>query len=439
MRDEHDFLEQATARAPRPGFTLLDLERRRERRQRRKRIEAGIVGLTLSVLVLAGAFLALQEREPNRSAGDDNRDDSTASNLPPATQAPLVAGPGQYYYWTVRLVGGCYPGQEQVCGGTDVRLDVTYWWASDDSGRIEVDERRNYGIDEGRFESGAFPNNNGIDVSSFPLQTEALTQFLLDRSAEDGESPAPLVTPPPDGAPRDGQMWRAITDLLADPHVTPAVRAALLDVAAGLQGSHVTTDVVDPVGRPAHEIAFGNWGGELIERLYVDPTTHELLAWTKSAPVGDEPFEYFVVQGAGVVDSTEVAPSEQDGSIPWPLEPVPDVPPPSAGLATPTWPESCSQGGPALTLTAGDLAFDTDCLVVEAGSPFTIELHAVDAGVNDNVSIYRETSDGADPVFVGEIVTGPETITYEIPGLDPGTYVFLSDVHPEMSGMLFVS
>jgi plastocyanin len=113
--------------------------------------------------------------------------------------------------------------------------------------------------------------------------------------------------------------------------------------------------------------------------------------------------------------------------------------PPSIGLATHTWPPGCSQGSPALKLTAKDDAFDTDCLVVEAGSPFTIELHAQDAGVADNVSIYRDGSGTEDPLFVGEIVTGPDTATYEVPALGPGTYVFRSDVHPKMSGTLFAA
>ncbi|MBI2237306.1 MAG: cupredoxin domain-containing protein [Actinobacteria bacterium] len=216
--------------------------------------------------------------------------------------------------------------------------------------------------------------------------------------------------------------------------MTPAVRAALLDVAAGLQGSHVLTDVSDPVGRPAHEIEFGNWGGDIIERLYVDPTTHELLAWTMAAATGDQPFEYFVVQGAGVVDSTEVAPAEQDGSIPWPVQPLPMVPAAEGGLDPAP---SCSQGGPDLKLFAKDV-FDTDCLEVEAGSPFTIEFHNLDAGVEDNVSIYPDGTDGVEPLFVGETVTGPGTITYEVPPLDPGTYVFRSDVHPQMNGTLVV-
>ena len=101
-----------------------------------------------------------------------------------------------------------------------------------------------------------------------------------------------------------------------DPHVTPAVRAALLEVAASLHGSHVRTDVVHPAGRPAHVIEFGNWGGEVPERLYVHPSTHELLAWAQSSTVNPNAFWIYLVQDAGVVPTTEEAPGARERSIP---------------------------------------------------------------------------------------------------------------------------
>ena len=101
-----------------------------------------------------------------------------------------------------------------------------------------------------------------------------------------------------------------------DPHVTPTVRAALLDVAASLQGAHVETDVLDPAGRPAHAIVFGNAGGEMPERLYVDPASHELLAWTTSSTADPDSFGIYLVQDAGVVASTEIAPEQGEGSVP---------------------------------------------------------------------------------------------------------------------------
>ncbi|MGH2529005.1 MAG: hypothetical protein ACRDH0_06720 [Actinomycetota bacterium] len=325
MADLHDLLERATDHAPEPGFTFLELGRRRDRRHRAKRIEAATIGLVVAMLVLGGTLFALRERATTRPGSGGVEGTSTSINLPPATQAPLVVGSGQYDYRRVHLVGGCPAGQEHYCGGYDVELAASLWWSSEDSsGRIAADAVRNYGIDEGKFGPGEFPNPNGIDVSGFPTGTQELSDFLLARSQPDGESPAPLVTPPPNGAPQDGRMWRAITDLLEDPHVTPTVRAALLDVAAGLQGARVTTDGVDPVGRPAIVISFGNWGGELIERLFVDPVNHELLAMTTTSEISDEPFRYYVVEVAGVARSLQSVP--ETSSIPAPLRDVPRTP-----------------------------------------------------------------------------------------------------------------
>ena len=314
MSDTKQLLERASRSAPDARFGLDEFRRLRERRDRVRRIRAGAVGLTLAVVAATVAFTALQG---GKARDDDSSYASTGATLPPATRSPLVAAPGELYYRTVLFVrAGCQAELVKECSEGGVRLDATSWWSPvDDSGRIAVDDAQAFGIEAGRFGPGEFPNLNGIDVAEFPLETDALTRFLLARSAEVGASPAPLVTPPPAGAPRDGQLWRAITDLLADPHVTPTVRSALLDVAAGVQGTTLEADVVDPAGRPAHAIAFGNWGGELEERLYVDPDTHELLAWTTS-PSGGAILEIYLVQHAGVVDSTETGPEPDGGSVP---------------------------------------------------------------------------------------------------------------------------
>lgn len=314
MSDTKHLLERASRSAPDAPFGLEELRRRGDRHERGQRIRAGVLGLTLAVVASTVALTALRGGE---ARDVDSPYASMGATLPMATRSPLVAAPGQLYYGAVLFVrAGCEGELVDECSEGGVRLDATYWWSpEDDSGRIAVDDARGYGIEAGRFGAGAFPNHMGIDVSGFPLESAALTEFLLERSAEDGASPAPLITPPPEGAPRDGQLWRAITDLLADPHVTPTVRAALLDVAAGMQGTTLEADVVDPAGRPAHAIAFGNWGGNLTERLYVDPITHELLASTTSAPDGAI-MEIYLVQHAGVVGSTETGPEADGGSVP---------------------------------------------------------------------------------------------------------------------------
>jgi hypothetical protein len=118
---------------------------------------------------------------------------------------------------------------------------------------------------------------------------------------------------------------------MQDPRVTPSVRAALLEVAARLQGAHVTLDSTDPFERRAHVIEFGNWGGELIERLYVDPVSHELLAWTTSLPGAARPYSYLVVQSVGVTTSTEATPDDRESSIPTTTLSLEDLPTADAG------------------------------------------------------------------------------------------------------------
>jgi signal transduction histidine kinase/plastocyanin len=55
-----------------------------------------------------------------------------------------------------------------------------------------------------------------------------------------------------------------------------------------------------------------------------------------------------------------------------------------------------------------------------------------------NVAIYR-TKDARDPVFVGTVFTGPDTVSYEFQLPRPGVYFFRCDPHPEdMSGILVV-
>jgi hypothetical protein len=312
MHDAKTLLERAERLAPTPTFTLEDLERMGTRHARRRRIGTAVFALALAAIAFGSAVVAL--RQPGVSTIGSSGPTAT---LPPAIEAPLVAAPSDFYYRAVLLYAeGCSDVILAPCGDpTELRLDATYWWRDDDAGRIVVDQKVNYGIEPGRFEAGGFPDPNGIDVSDFPLERVALTRFLLERSAANGASPAPLVTPPPDGAPNDGQLWRAITDLLQDPHVSPTVRASLLDVAAGLQGARVQTDVTDPFERRAHVVTFGNWGGDATERLYIDPVTHELLAWTAFSTV-DDAFMVYVVQDAGVVASTEMAAEPDQRSVP---------------------------------------------------------------------------------------------------------------------------
>ena len=418
MADTKRLLERAASSAPGVHYDLDDIRDRSTRRRRDGRRRASAVALILTVLVGAAVFsVARRPAGTGITSGPTGR----GGSLPAATTAPLVAGDGEYYYRAVLLVAVC----EEACGEDDVALDATTWWSpSDDSGRVAVDAAAAYGIDAGRFGPGTFPNANGIDVSDFPHDPDGLLRFLLQRSGSAGESPAPVVTPPPGGAPFDGQLWRAITDLLSDPHTKPAVRAILLEAAATLQGSSVTTDVEDPFGRSAHVVAFANEGGAILERLYVDPASHDLLTWTSTSAGEDAPGRYYVVQDAGIASSMETGVEPGTGSVPPTLLSVDDLRTLGGGASsgagsTPVGvPERCSQGGPDLTLTRSATGYDHDCFVVEAGAPFTIAFTVATPGVEGRLRIVALDDT---VLFEGDAVTGPSTTIDDVDpiGYDP--------------------
>ena len=91
--------------------------------------------------------------------------------------------------------------------------------------------------------------------------------------------------------------------------------------------------------------------------------------------------------------------------------------------------------GATVHLSAQNIQFDTAQLSAPAGQPWALTFANNDAGVPHNVEIRDAT--GAS-VFKGQIVTGPTTVTYQVPALSAGSYTFLCDVHPTMTGTLTV-
>ncbi len=89
-----------------------------------------------------------------------------------------------------------------------------------------------------------------------------------------------------------------------------------------------------------------------------------------------------------------------------------------------------------LTNTADNLAFDTACIVLPAGEAVTIILVNDDTDPH-NLAIYTDSSKGTG-LFPGEIIDPGETIEYEIPPLEAGTYYFDCTVHPTMNGSVVV-
>jgi plastocyanin len=98
---------------------------------------------------------------------------------------------------------------------------------------------------------------------------------------------------------------------------------------------------------------------------------------------------------------------------------------------------TCSPSGTSLQITAQNNRFDENCLAAPAGQAFTITLDNDDAGSQHNVSIY--TNDLAtNELFKGDIITGPDSTTYNVKALDAGTYYFRCDVHPSSMNGTFI-
>ncbi|HEX9123531.1 MAG TPA: multicopper oxidase domain-containing protein [Actinomycetota bacterium] len=105
--------------------------------------------------------------------------------------------------------------------------------------------------------------------------------------------------------------------------------------------------------------------------------------------------------------------------------------------STETAAATCDPKGTKLQIAAEGVTFDTDCLAAPAGKAFTITFDNRDAGVPHNVAVYTDSGAGT-ALFVGDMVSGPKTITYDVPALDAGTYYFRCNVHPQMNGTFLV-
>ena len=99
-------------------------------------------------------------------------------------------------------------------------------------------------------------------------------------------------------------------------------------------------------------------------------------------------------------------------------------------------PSAAPSGAPGQTvtleLTAEGIKFDKVTLEGPANTAFKIQFTNNDAGTPHNVEILR---DGVS-VWKGEIFSGVDARTYDVPALDAGTYTFICTVHPTMKGDL---
>ena len=98
---------------------------------------------------------------------------------------------------------------------------------------------------------------------------------------------------------------------------------------------------------------------------------------------------------------------------------------------------TCSPNGTALSIRAFDGKFDKSCLAAPANQTFTIDFDNLDRGIPHNVAIYQDDT-ARKMFFKGELIEGPNKITYSVPALPEGRFFFRCDPHPDMNGTFIV-
>jgi predicted lipoprotein with Yx(FWY)xxD motif/plastocyanin len=127
-------------------------------------------------------------------------------------------------------------------------------------------------------------------------------------------------------------------------------------------------------------------------------------------------------------------PSQPSSAVSTP-SPAPSPAPSSASPAA-------SATGPSVTidLVSQSMAFDKSSITVKAGASVTMNFNNKDGGIPHNFALYTNSS-ATTPIFVGQTIRGPATITYTFTApATAGTYFFRCDIHPtSMTGTFVVT
>ena len=100
---------------------------------------------------------------------------------------------------------------------------------------------------------------------------------------------------------------------------------------------------------------------------------------------------------------------------------------------------SCPVTGSSVSVTAKDIAWNTNCIGVKADSPITLTVVNDDAGIDHNFAIYDSPKRTKRLIPDLGAFPGVATNTYQLDALPPGKYYFQCDVHgPAMSGAFIV-
>ena len=348
MTDLRDGLSRAGRQAPPlPPDSFERLGRRRMRHARRGRVVAATLSLAVAAVAIGGVFLAFR---PHGEAGGDGK-----GNVRPAAGPGLSVGPDQYSFDKTVMYSYGPEGDGQGWPLYVDRLTEQTWYRADGSGRDAIVDANDFFTDADRqtyiqqmghtppdvapsdktYGAGGYPTDTG-DLSYLSTDPATLLAQLADRSAPTGRSPQPAMSASPGQPPSDTMaVWGAIQHLLTyAPSASPALKAALFEVAEQLPGIEVVQSSTDPVGRPGVLLRLQVQGTQ--EEWWFDATSEQLLAmrstlesghWIPAMPSGTV-VGIEIVAAAGVTDSTDDGAQLVKSFVPAPVNDPPPMPDP---------------------------------------------------------------------------------------------------------------
>jgi hypothetical protein len=259
---------------------------RRDRKRRSQRLASATLAFAVAAAAVGGGVILLSR------LGQDPHDAVGAGWQPTRS---LALRPGEYFYLKVES-------SEESDGW--IRDEET-WWGLDGSGEVRNRSTRQDKYPyppSGIYGSGEFPS----DVDASELSTDA--SVLADQLRHEpwnrwlGDPPSP------------GALWIFTRVLLLDtPSAPPELRAAVFDMASGIDGVIVTENDRDPVGRSAIGLLVSEEENGATWMMYFDPGTHQALAWTFRSDRGGESWE---ILDSGIVDSPGVRPEGEQWLVP---------------------------------------------------------------------------------------------------------------------------
>jgi hypothetical protein len=268
----------------RPFDRLIE---RRDRKRRSQRLISATLAFGIASAVVGGGVILLSRMGDHVPGAEGTGWRSTKE---------LAMQPGDYFYLRIES-------SEEEDG--HIRDEET-WWGIDGSGEVRNRSTRQDKYPyppSGIYGRGEFPSDF---VDLLELSTDA--SVLADQLRHEpwnrwlGEPPSPDA------------LWIFTRVLLLEtPLAPPELRAAVFEMASGIEGVVVMEDDLDPVGRAAIGLRFSDAENGATWMMYFDPGTHQALAWTYRSDRGGESWQ---ILESGIVAVSGVRPEGEQWLVP---------------------------------------------------------------------------------------------------------------------------